>query len=220
MWYQRLWVSTVYLLLSQAAFGATDNPQWRCPDSIAVIEGEDISQRVLKRLEPIYRQLGCDTQFIQMPGQRALVGFNQGVVDGELVRIHSTASEYQRPYSRSSVAVVEVQSALFVHPQQQTTLPIGFQLGVVWQKRYASQLDNTLQMYSAAELCEAYNSGSIRGFLSNYFSVDELVNRKQLNPMPVIDKKLPSYPLYHYLGAEYEPLMQQISQRLAHPSDP
>ncbi|MEH6650767.1 MAG: hypothetical protein V7707_12140 [Motiliproteus sp.] len=213
MSYQGLWVSTVYLLFSQAAFSATDPQPLNCPDFIAVIEGEEISQRVLKRMEPIYRQLGCETQFIEMPGQRALVGFNQGVVDGELVRIESAASEYQRPFSRSSVAVVEVHSALFVHPQQRTQ-PIGYQLGVIWQKRYASQLDNTLQMYSAAELCDAYNLGNISGFLSNYVSVDELVNRKRLSPMPVIDKKLPSYPLYHYLGAEYEPLMQRISQLL------
>ena len=212
----REFVVVLFLIFTPLNVGADDTPL-SCPDSIAVIEGSEISQYYLHSVQEIYLQLGCRTRFIEIPGQRGIVGFNHGVFDGEFIRISSAETNYTREFVRSAVPVGEIKTALWLHPDQrlETDQPIGFQLGVEWEKRYASQLDNALQFYSAADLFDAYRNGDLSGFLASYINNDRLINRHRLSPEPTIGKALPPRYLYHYLAKEFEPLMQQISKRLA-----
>ncbi|MEH6469880.1 MAG: hypothetical protein V7752_01405 [Halopseudomonas sp.] len=85
---------------------------------------------------------------------------------------------------------------------------------MVWQKREAAKQANTLQFYSSQELFDAYKQGRIRGFFSSYRSEQAFVEVNQLQPVPVIGFAYPSLELYHYLGREFEPFMQRLSQML------
>ncbi|MEH6469879.1 MAG: hypothetical protein V7752_01400 [Halopseudomonas sp.] len=102
-----------------------------CPGSVAVIAGNGLSRSVHETVEVLYRRLGCDTHFIAHPGQRGIVAFNQRLVDGELMRMVAAEPEYQRAFSRSEYPVVELNRALWLHPdtQRYADLPIGYQLG-------------------------------------------------------------------------------------------
>lgn len=212
---KRWLVSVICVFSVQPVVGVAEPTGPLCPDRVSVVEGSDLTASVLARIESIYRQLGCDTRFVSIPGQRSIVDFNHSEVGGELMRIAGVESKYQRPFVRSEVPVAEVHSALWMHPEnRQVGGLVGYQLGVVWQKRYASQLDNSLQMYSSSELYAAYNRGDLHGFLSSYSTEERFVSRQRLVPRPVIEKNLPDRHFYHYLGQEYAPLMQQISQRL------
>ncbi len=208
------WVMLV--LLGRSMNGYAEEASVACPKSVAVIAGTYISSVSLEKIRPLYRQLGCKTQFIDYPGQRGIVEFNHGEVGGELIRLPIVESRYEKEFVRSSVPVLEVKKALWSHPDRLHSADqlIGYQLGVLWQKRYASQFDNSVRFYSNKEMYKAYEQGRVSSFLATYVIASDVTSRASFTVAPVIQKQLPGGPLYHYLAKEYAPLMQQLSRLL------
>lgn len=210
---QRLLLIVIAALLPIQLSLAEELP-YECPLAVSVISGNGPSQELAEQVIPIYRELGCNTRFFYKPGQRNLVEFNQGDSDGELLRIRKAESGYTRSFVRSLRPIRVLYRGLWVHPEQHRVagLPVGFQLGVIWQKRYAENINNSLRFYDGKTMLQAYSKEQLRGFLMAYKSEQQLLSNPLLKPFPILEVELPPLEVYHYLGAEFEPFMKRFSE--------
>ncbi len=130
------------------------------------------------------------------------------------MRLEKAEKSYVRPFVRSSVPLFLLGSSLWQHPDQdKESLPIGYTLGVVWQEDYMKG-KRGLKFNNANELLDAYNAGRLSGILIADLSVFKLVKEKKLYPRPIKKQTISTAPLYHYLGAEYAPFMDRLSNLL------
>ncbi|NIY77258.1 hypothetical protein HED22_16510 [Thalassospira sp. HF15] len=219
---QNLTVRGLFLLVLCAAAptpALADNQEFKCPQKIAYVENEPMSQKSIVILQKIYADLGCPVQAVKLPGRRGLLHFNEGLVDGELLRAIVNEKNYSRAFVRSSVPLRTISNRLWHNPNaNDPSAPIAFTLGVAWQEKFVdadtakSGITHKPMMYNT-EKHEAYANGRITRFLSADTNIQDMIEKGILGdtPAPVIEKTVSVLPLYHYLGAEYAPFMEKFS---------
>jgi len=184
-----------------------------CPKKIAVIYGDVLLAELVKALKDTYSQLGCDVTIAELPGRRGVSHFNFGRVDGELYRLTKIEPQYTRPFSRSSVPLMHISNVLWLHPDSNVATnpnrPLGYLLGVAYQEEYMKN-KNGRAFHTPNEMYEAYRREHISGFLASESSVNVQVKRMGL-PEPIVGEVLSRVPIYHYVGAEFSPFMEEFS---------
>ena len=70
---------------------------------------------------------------------------------------------------------------------------------------------NGRAFHTPEQMYEAYRRGRISGFLASESSVNVQVKRKGL-PKPIVGEVLSRVPIYHYLGAEFSPILAKFSK--------
>lgn len=195
--------------------GMTSASEPECPSTIAAIDKDHLNQSAKKILRSLYKNLGCDVDFFDLPARRGISHFNQGIVDGEVYRLRQAESHYDRDFVRSKKPLFVISNSLWLNPHLKNNerLQIGYILGVVWQENYLRHVTgrafaNSMQMY------EAYNKRQIKGFLAADFGVHARIKANKLSPVPEIGEILLKAPLYHYLGKEFAPVMGRLVEKL------
>ena len=145
-----------------------------------------------------------------------MIEFNQGGVDGELMRVPVVEEHYYRTFVRSDKPVLVDRNSLWVHPDGDALarFPIAYQYGVSWQQQYIDQIPRTMRFYSNQDIFEAYKQQRVRGFLASDDVVEALVEAGELWPVPVAEDQVRTLELYHYLGREYSPFMKRLNNLL------
>ena len=190
-----------------------------CPTSIASIEGNYFSNKIIPILSQIYEKIGCSLNLNPLPGRRGIHYFNTGKVDGEVVRFEIVEEKFERPFIRSEVPLLMLSGSLWQHPDHMDgkNSPIGYAIGALWQEEFA-KTHNTQIFDTTTEVLQAYNAGSISAFIAVDVSVD-LMGEGGLMPPPVRIETIHENPAYHYLAEEFAPFMILLSEELKK-SDP
>ncbi len=190
-----------------------------CPKTIAGIPNDALNMAATKVLQSLYVKLGCDVDFVKLPGRRGINHFNTGLIDGEVYRLRLAEAHYERPFIRSKQPLFVLANSLWVNPELKGNERhlIGYLLGVVWQENYMKTrggraFPDEIQMH------DAYNKGTIKGFLASDFGTVARLKRNAFSPPPEREEVLLKAPLYHYLGEEFTPIMNRLERLLA--SDP
>lgn len=183
-----------------------------CPKSIAFIATEPLNAAAAETFRQIYSELGCDTKFVGVPGRRGIRSFNEGAVDGELFRLKRAEKAYKREFVRSSTPLFTLHNALWLHPDPsiRDKYPQGYLMGILWQEEYMKRRNKSV-FHDAEIMHETYRNGRLGGFLGTHYTVRSMASRGRLTPAPTMGKIIVSEPLYHYLSAEYAPLMARFS---------
>ena len=162
------------LLMCLALFGFSLESEAApdCPKTVSYVHNNDISSRTLQVLSGIYKDLGCATRFVAMPSKRSLLEFNQGSVDGELMRRPLAEKKYSRAIVRSQNPLFIFEESLWLYPDPviRDGLPIAYQFGILWHEAYMKK-HNGVSFRSDKKITDAYNRGLIGGFLSNNVTV-------------------------------------------------
>ena len=200
-----------------------DEADVHCPKKVAYVENDPMSQKSIVILQKLYADLGCPLQAVKLPGRRGPLHFNEGLVDGELLRAVAAEKNYSRAFVRSSVPLRNISNRLWRNPNDlDQATPIAFTLGVTWQEKFAktktakSGVPNKPMMFNT-ELYDAYANGRVTRFLAADTNIDDMIAKGILGdtPAPMVEETVSILPLYHYLGAEYEPFMKKFSEQVA-----
>lgn len=219
----RFALAFVTLVPAISSSALADEADYKCPEKIAYIENEPMSQKAIVILQKIYADLGCPLQAVKLPGRRGPLHFNEGLVDGELLRAIPAEKNYSRAFVRSSVPLREKSNRLWRNPNDHDPqTPIAFTLGVIWQEKFAKTktaktgIPNKPMMFNT-ELHDAYANGRVTRFLAADTNIDDMIAKGILGdtPAPVIEETISVLPLYHYLGVEYAPFMKKFSELVA-----
>lgn len=196
-------------------FSSMLQAQEQCPKRIAAIRDDVLLAELSEALMATYQQLGCRVRIVELPGRRGISSFNALQVDGELYRLKLVEKRYTRPAVSSSVPLAYINNALWLHPDPAVSrdLPIGYLLGVVYQEEYLKG-KNGYAFHTPEKMYEAYRNGRISGFLASESSVVAQVKRMGLS-RPLRGETINKIAIYHYLGAEYEPIMRQFSELIS-----
>jgi len=187
----------------------------QCPEKLAIIQDDRIVEATISTFKSLYHQLGCYSEFHELPGRRGIVHFNASIVDGEFYRLAIAETKYSRKFVRSAVPLFQLSNELWLHPDQKVreSLPIGYILGVVWQEEYMNKR-NGVSFPNSRKMFESYQRGMISGFLASNNPAIDQTERKRLWPAPVPGEVISSLSLYHYLGSEYAEFMKRLSNLL------
>lgn len=186
-----------------------------CPKNIVALEGDFLNQWAKTILMDMYRDLGCDTEFSDVPARRGIHYFNTGVVDGEVYRMRQVEKLYERKFLRSGKPLFMLTNSLWLHPELKNSdrYLIGYVGGVVWQENYIKNVQGK-SFASSRDMFQAYNRGQIRGFLAANPSVLKLISIGELSPIPERAKVLLDEPLYHYVGGGFEAFIEAFTEKL------
>jgi hypothetical protein len=187
-----------------------------CPKTIAVVESNQISKKLLPVVVRIYRELGCKTEFLPFNGRRSLREFTSGRVDGELIRQKIIEKKYGPIFARSTVPVFVNSNSLWVHPEIsiRESRPLAYMIGIVWQENYAKG-KHAVGLDSSKKTIEAYNRGAISSLITSDFIVQDAILAGEFKPPPVRGEVIRKPPLYHYVNKKYAEFMVLFSKTLA-----
>ena len=206
-------------LLSAIAGAAVARPD--CPRKIAVVDAKTLHEHIIARLRSAYLSLGCELNIVEYPGRRGVVEFNSGRVDGELNRQSVIEDEYHVPFVRTNVPLFETRRAIWIDRKSgmiDKKSPIGYLVGVAWNEEFVNQ---NRSLYRFAKYSESQNlisdfkKGKIAGFLATDNIVEVLLAKNMLPSKPTISQIISSDLSYHYLSAEFETFMDDLSEVLS-----
>jgi len=187
----------------------------QCPKKIAITTRSPLVEATLETFKKLYFQLGCSPQFLEVPGRRGILYFNEKFVDGEFFRFSLVEERYSRAFVRSAVPLFQISNSLWLHPDEEKRdrLPIGYVLGVVWQEEYMKDRHG-VSFSNSKKLFDYYQKGRLSGFLaSNNPTLAQLGDGKLQTP-PIQGKLISKLSLYHYLGIEHADFMEKLSELL------
>ena len=199
--------------------GKTYANEMVCPKSIAALEDDILNQWAKSILINLYQEMGCETEFIDVPARRGIHYFNTGIVDGEVYRLRQVEKNYQRPFLRSGVPLFMITNSLWLHPELKNNerYLIGYIGGVVWMENYIKDKHGK-HFPNESEMFQAYNKGQIKGFLAAAASVAGPIKKRAFLPLPEKGEVLVEEPLYHYTGGEFGAFMEALTEKLrSHP---
>lgn len=195
-----------------------------CPKQLGSVSNDRLATAVTKVMIDIYEKLGCPIRVETMPGRRGFIAFNEGQVDGEMFRFPVAAQYYSRAFVQSEVPLLEISNSLWAAPGSKlhSDGPTGYVIGLAWQEQYlANTPDETKSGHrDVDDVISHYNMGTFDRFLAE----DETIRLAIANGAfakgqePVQLEAVKVGALYHFLGAEFAPFMNRLSQYLTdHP---
>lgn len=205
-------LSTLMLCLSLPS--VADEPV-QCPKKIAIATKGPLVAATLETFKKLYFQLGCRPEFLEVPGRRGILYFNEKLVDGEFFRLSLVEERYSRPFVRSAIPLFQISNALWLHPDEKKSerLPIGYVLGVVWQEEYMKDRHG-VTFSSSSKMLDYYQKGRLSGFLASTNPNIAQLRQGGLQPAPIRGKLISKLSLYHYLGLEHAGFMEKLSELL------
>jgi hypothetical protein len=192
-----------------------------CPRRLASVPNDRVASTMVEVIVDIYEKLGCPVEIVNLPGRRGFIAFNQGLVDGEVFRFPVATENYSRPFVQSTVPLVEISNSIWAAPgsKRYSDSLLGYVIGLAWQEKYIA--DNPAQPASGhldvADLISHYNMGTFDRFLAEDNTIRLAIQNnsfeKDLEPVQLETVKIGA--VYHYLGAEFAPFMQRLSEHIA-----
>lgn len=186
-----------------------------CPKQVGYIEKNGLTRLLLPIMQEIYQQLDCQTEFVNLPGRRGIIAFNEGRVDAELIRFRLVEDQYQTPFVRSKVPLFQLKNYFWKNPalQDDSKLPFGYVKGLIWQEEYAKGKPFNA-FYNIQSMFKAYNAGQIAGFLASGPAIDDARQENLISPPPLAIELVKEASLYHYTASPYQHFVDRFDQYL------
>jgi hypothetical protein len=195
------------------AHPAHSKESYACPKRIASITEDVFNEKISTLLQKIYSELGCKTEFVTLPGKRGILEFNMGQIDGEVFRLKVVEKLYTRPFIKSASPLKYLNSSNWIRPSNKSPI-LGYSIGIVWQENYMKD-KRGVSFHNNYVMFQAYNNGTINGFLANDIIVRNAIQKGELKPTPIKKENLVSAPIHHYIGAEFSDFMAAFSAYIA-----
>lgn len=176
-------------------------------------------------LKEIYKRAEIPLEFKTLPTQRALNQSSEGIVDGELVRIHKVGDLYptlrrvptsytyfeSRAFSRSAGAEMAIQ-------RDGWHVLRDFRVGIVRGMKFAEEIDikgwkNVEVVTGTDQLLRMLDSDRIDIAVTNKFSGLVLIKEFGLESVHLIKPAMQKHELYHYLhekNKQYIPILDEV----------
>ncbi len=210
---------TLLLIWTVPSLAISAEAKQYCPGKVATIEGSNLSLDVATILKQVYAKLGCTLETESLPGRRGVTHFNKSLVEGEITRFRMIEKQYEKPFVRSSVRILNITTVKWSHPSPEISKarPMGYLLGVAWQERYVANSSKESQAKSVnfksdEEIVAAYNRGTLGSFLATKYTMNTLLKKDSFLLKPVLSETVSSIPAFHYLDAKYTKFMADFSE--------
>lgn len=174
-------------------------------------------------LTTAYGWLGVTIEFVDMPGERALVESNSGRVDGETARIAGMESRYPA-LRRVDVPLYINTNSIFVYGNGKpvpTSLSQLSKLGSVGIIRGWKASEDAVAGWNNVERVNSYHSalrmlkfGRLDAFLGRGEDTLLALQKENLSGGDFPSKVVLRFPLFHYLHQKHEALLPVITREL------
>ncbi|MDV7338088.1 hypothetical protein RYZ26_00675 [Terasakiella sp. A23] len=203
-----------FCVLSLTAF--TAKADYKCPETIAVVQNNDISARTLFVVQGIYHDLGCETIFVQMPSKRGILDFNKQRSDGELMRQPGVESLYTTSFIKSAKPMFVLQKGIWGHPDAKirNSHPTAYMFGIVWQDQYMTSRKG-IPFKGEEKIADAYNRKIIGRFLTNNVTMAATDILANYTPQPIKLETVGKVDVHHYLHEDYRDFMDAFDRYIA-----
>lgn len=180
----------------------------RCPQRLALLDDNAIGADQVERLKWLYARIGCPpATVIALPGRRGLASFNNGDVDGEVIRLAIVEAEYTRPFVRVRVPMARIEGRFWARMESYSgdlaAGRAGYILGLTWHEEARARYGG-VGYHTQTDLLQAYRSGLINGFLMSNISMAQALQDGRLPARPAYaGPPIMTAALYHYLAADF-----------------
>ena len=188
--------------------------------TIAILEKSPSSLVYSKILEEIYKRAGIPLDFVVRPTERSIVESSNGLIDGELVRIHKVGELYPTlirvptPYTFfESTAFSPIPDVL---PEEGWNGLSDYRVGMVRGMKHAEwglkDIEKVVTVNITKQLFDMLQFGRIDIAVTSRISGLYFLKNYDLKPMYVIEPALQNHDLYHYLhekNKKYIPVLDE-----------
>jgi len=173
----------------------------------------DISMRVL---EPAYKQLGINVEYLPQPGERSLKSSNSGAVDGEVFRIVNVQKRYKNlipiPTSINVLQGIAFTRNLDIKIDGWESLRpynIGIQVGIKFAERGTKGM-RRIMVDTNEQLFRMLDSGRVDVIVAAHANGLKTLNALKLKGIRTLRPAIQEYPLYHYLHKRHSALVPKL----------
>jgi len=210
------------LILFSVGLKANEMPQ-RQQLTLGRIGDSDIQQRAATILSKAYKELGIAVTFEGYPSKRALHYSNNGVIDGELLRVQNIEKQYPNlicvkiPLYQIAASAYTIHGrATFDSIDQLLDSSLAIHNGVLWEEEFVQKHHNdVLRVNGTLKKFKLLQLGRVEYLLSNQQRAQEIISKhfKDAN-IKQVQPPLKSINLYHYLHKKHRALVPKIQQQL------
>jgi len=191
--------------------------------TIGQIGHSDIQKRAGLILTKAYAAIGIELEIVGLPSKRALNYSNNGLLDGEVLRVKNIEHKYPNLvcipiplYQITASAYTINGNKSFNHFDELLQSPIAIHSGVFWEEElvkhhqhYVSRVSGTKKKFKLLSLgrVDYILSSQQRAHevISEYFSTEKII--EVTPPIATIN-------LYHYLNRNHQDLVPKIQAQL------
>lgn len=190
--------------------------------TISTIANEHTHAIVKYILREVYRRIGYEVVFDDLPGQRALEWANNGMTDGDAIRIAGTEKKYPN-LIRITPPIIFFKGVVFT---KSVTRPIGswedlkgLRIGVVRGIRYSTIGTENMDPFFAEDMTHLFtilDKDRIEVAVAVLDSgMIEIKRNFRGSSIHVIGEPLYSAPLYHFLNVRNRNLVDKLENILS-----
>lgn len=179
--------------------------------------------RIESALREAYGRIGRDVEFVDMPGERAIVESNAGRTDGETARIAGMETTYEE-LRRVEVPLYLNTNSIFVFggnkavPSSLNALSQLERVGIVrgWKasEEATAGWRNVVNVTSYASALQMLKLGRMDAFLGRSEDTLRALQREGLSLSDFPNRVVLRFPLFHYLHRRHEALLPAVTQEL------
>jgi len=200
----------VLMLVSQNASALT----------ISLLKDSPSSLIYSKILEEIYRRADIPLEFVVMPVERSIVQSSNGLIDGEIVRIHKVGELYPT-LLRVPTPFTFFESTAFsvipdVLPEEGWSGLSDYRVGMVRGMKHAEwglkDIEDVVAVNLTKQLFDMLKFGRIDIAVTSRVSGLFFIDKFDLDPLYVVEPALQNHDLYHYLhekNKQYIPVLDE-----------
>ncbi len=188
--------------------------------TISILENSPSSLVYSKVLKEVYKRAGIPLDFVVRPTERSIVESSNGVLDGELVRIHKVGELYPTlirvptPYTFfESTAFSLIPDIL---PEEGWNGLSDYRVGMVRGMKHAEwglkDIEKVVTVNITKQLFDMLKFGRIDIAVTSRISGLYFIKNYDLQPMYVVKPALQNHDLYHYLhekNKQYIPILDE-----------
>lgn len=210
--------STIFLLLilgSQPVSALT----------ISILENSPSSLVYSKVLKEVYKRAEIPLDFVIRPTQRSLAESSNGLIDGELVRIHKVGELYPTlirvptPYTFfESTAFSTIPDVL---PEEGWSGLKDYRVGMVRGMKHAEwglkDIESVVAVNITKQLFDMLKFGRIDIAVTSRISGQYFIKNYDLQPLYLVKPALQNHDLYHYLhekNKQYIPVLDKTIREM------
>lgn len=187
-----------------------------CPNNIAVIADARAYEDIVRVFKDVFRDLNCNTEFVAVPAKRGVYLFNQGKVDGELMRLPVIESKYTVPFIRSD-PYFRFKLALWGAKFTKVT-SLGYLRGLAWHEKFVSRFQKqgvSIHVFNSNEkMYRAFLRGRINGFLSAERMMRLFFEKRLLAGQVALKEVLLTPKVSMYLKPEFNEFVSDLNAYL------
>lgn len=193
--------------------------------TISILEKSPSSQVYSKILEEIYKRADIPLEFVVMPTQRSLVQSSNGLIDGELVRIHSVGDLYPTLIRVPTPFTFFESTAFSIIPdvpqEQGWDALTDYRVGMVRGMKHAEiglrHIERVEEVNITQQLFDMLKFGRFDVVVTSKVSGLFFIKEFDLQPLYTLEPALQKHDLYHYLhekNKQYIPALDKTIQTM------